>query len=372
MERNIERRQLLSLGVVLFLAPALRLFPAEAASAAGRASWLTPLAALPLLVFYAAFLVKLLSLRREGEALPELLGRTAGRPALALTALWLLLYAAFVLRAGADRFVGTVYPRASYAVFAEVMGALALAGALAGPRALARMGRMLLPFVLGVLLMLLAISLRGVRLDNLWPLRPSDLPGLARGALAPLDVVAGAAAALCFPARAEKQTPGARRALTLWMLGLCALLTLLALAVTGSLGHELTGELSRPFFVLVRTLTFFRTLERVEALVVMLWIFPDFLTASLFLWALSRCLYRLLGGGETGSLADRAGLKTAKPLLWLCAPAAALLALVLAPDAQRLERWSQALIPACNLLFCFVLLPAVYGLAKWKEKKGDK
>ena len=220
MEQNIERRQLLSLGVVLFLAPALRLFPAEAASAAGRASWLTPLAALPLLVFYAAFLTKLLSLRREGEALPELLGRAAGKPALALTALWLLLYAAFVLRAGADRFVGTVYPRASYAVFAEVMGALALAGALAGPRALARMGRMLLPFVLGVLLMLLAISLRGVRLDNLWPLRPSDLPGLARGALAPLDVVAGAAAALCFPARAEKQTPGARRALTLWMLGL--------------------------------------------------------------------------------------------------------------------------------------------------------
>ena len=132
MEQNIERRQLLSLGVVLFLAPALRLFPAEAASAAGRASWLTPLAALPPLLFYAAFLVKLLSLRREGEALPELLGRAAGKPALALTALWLLLYAAFVLRAGADRFVGTVYPRASYAVFAEVMGALALAGALAG------------------------------------------------------------------------------------------------------------------------------------------------------------------------------------------------------------------------------------------------
>ena len=61
MEQNIERRQLLSLGVVLFLAPALRLFPAEAASAAGRAAWLTPLAALPLLVFYAAFLTKLLS-----------------------------------------------------------------------------------------------------------------------------------------------------------------------------------------------------------------------------------------------------------------------------------------------------------------------
>ena len=49
-ERNIERRQLLSLGVLLFLAPALRLFPAEAAASAGRAAWLTPLAALPMLL----------------------------------------------------------------------------------------------------------------------------------------------------------------------------------------------------------------------------------------------------------------------------------------------------------------------------------
>ena len=80
---------------------------------------------------------------------------------------------------------------------------------------------------------------------------------------------------------------------------------------------------------------------------------------------------QLLGGGEEGSLAARAGLKTVRPLIWLGAPAAVALSLFLAPDARRLERWSQALIPACNLLFCFVLLPAVYGLARWKEKKKE-
>ena len=40
------------------------------------------------------------------------------------------------------------------------------------------------------------------------------------------------------------------------------------------------------------------TKERIEALVVCCWIFPDFLTASLFLWALSRCLYRLKGSSK--------------------------------------------------------------------------
>ena len=367
--QHIERRQLLSLGALLFLAPALRLFPAQSAQLAGRAAWLTPLCALPLLLVYARFLAALLALRREGESLPELIGRAAGRPALALCALWLLLYAAFVLRSGADRFVGTVYPLASYRVFAAAMGALALAGALAGPRALARVGRMLLPFVLGGMLVLLAAALFGLKTDNLWPLHPADLPGLARGALVPVDLVAGAAAVLCFPARPDTQTRGTQRALSLWMLGLCGLLTLLALAVAGRFGHELTAELSRPFFVLVRTLRFFRTLERVEALVVMLWIFPDFLAASLFLRAGARCLYRLLGGGEENSPAARARLRDERPLVWPGAAAVVGLALLLAPDAVRLERWSQAIVPAANLVFCFALLPAVYLLARAKERK---
>ena len=103
----------------------------------------------------------------------------------------------------------------------------------------------------------------------------------ADGALVPVDLIAGAAAVLCFPAQARAER-GTGRAIALWMLGLSALLTLLAIAVTGSFGHELTAELSRPFFVLVRTLRLFNTLERMEALVVMLWIFPDFLAASLF------------------------------------------------------------------------------------------
>ena len=366
--QGFTRRELFALGALIFLAPALRLFPGQSAAAAGKAAWLTPLCALPLLIAYARFLAALLSLRREGEALPGLILRAAGRPMLALCALWLIFYAAFVLRSGADRFVGTVFPRASWRVFAELMGVLALAGALAGVRALARVGRMLLPLVLGVLLALLIFALFDLRVENLWPLRYSDLPGLARGALLPLDLAAGAAALLCFAGCAEAKAKDARRALTLWMLGLCALLTLLALALTGRFGHELTAELSRPFFVLLRTLRIFRTLERVEALVVMLWIFPDFLAASLFLRAGSDCLFRLLGAGEKG-LSAKLALQNEKPLIWGCAAAVIGLSLLIAPDAVRLERWSRTLIPAANLVFCFALLPGVYLLAKAKEKR---
>jgi hypothetical protein len=206
-------------------------------------------------------------------------------------------------------------------------------------------------------------------MDNLWPLQPGELPGLARGALVPVDLIAGAAAVLCFPAQARAER-GTGRAIALWMLGLSAPLTLLAIAVTGSFGHELTAELSRPFFVLVRTLRLFNTLERMEALVVMLWIFPDFLTASLFLFSGTRCLSRMSDGG-TAALAARLGLEGETGLLWLCAAAALALSLLLAPDAPRLERWSQAIIPAANLVFCFGLMPTLYVIARARGNRGD-
>ena len=369
MEQNIETRQLYSLGALVFLTPALRLFPSQAAALAGRGGWLTPLTALPLLLVYARFLTELLSLRREGESLPDLISRAAGAPGLALCALWLLLYGAFVLRSGADRFVGTVYPRAAPSVFSAVMGLLALAGALAGFRTLARLGRMLLPLLAGVLLLLLLIALPGARLDNLWPLHPADLPGLVRGALVPTDLVAGTAAALCFVPCARRAERGGQRARSLWMLGLCGLLTLLALTVTGRFGHELAAELSRPFFVLVRTLRIFRTLERFEALVVMLWIFPDFLMAALYLWAGRQALGLLLAGKELGPRRFGPAEDTARGLTWVCGAAVIGLGLVLAPDSGSLERWSRTLIPAINLVFSFGLLPFLYIIG---SRRGEK
>ena len=113
-KRSFDRRALLSLGTVTILAPMLRLFPIASVEAAGRAAWLSALAALPLTAAYIFFLSALMDKREEGENLQELslrlLGKAGGRVFLILTAAWLLLYAGFELRSGSDRLIVTVYP----------------------------------------------------------------------------------------------------------------------------------------------------------------------------------------------------------------------------------------------------------------------
>lgn len=371
MEQNYNVRQLLSLGAVIALVPALRLYPAEAAAVAGRAAWLCPLAALPLLLGWVWAAARFLALREKGEYLPDLLlrlgGRRLGKPALALFALWTLIYAGFVLRSGADRLVGTVYPAASPALFCQAMGLLGLAAALSSPRTLVRLGRMLLPLLLGVLLALIGAALLSADIGKLWPLTPEELARSARAALVPLDILAGSGTALCFLAGGLSDEAGLRPALAKWMLLGTALLTLLGAAVTGAFGAELTARLARPLFVLVRTLVFFHTVERVEALVVMLWIFPDFLMLALFLWTGQYSLRLLCGYRPDDHLHPRLELGEGRWLAWVLALGATALSLFLAPDSDALARWSEAVIPAMNLGMVFVFFPLM-ALAGGRKK----
>ena len=368
MHEHYNMRQLLSLGVVIALTPALRLFPAKAAQLAGRAGWLAGLAALPLAVGWAWAMSRLLAEMLPGEQLPDLLlrlgGKRFGRPVLAVFCLWCLLYAGFVLRSGADRLVGTIYPGASPLLFSQLMGLVALAAALSTPRSLVRMGRMLLPLLTGVLLILLLTAFFSADPGNLLPLGRRDLWPLMKASPVPLDIAAGAGTALCFLAGGLKDRSRLFPALGAWAAGLCILLTLVSAAVIGVFGAPLTAQLARPFFVLVRTLRFFRTLERVEALVVMLWIFPDFLITALFLWAGQYGL-RLLCGYRSDILPhERLDMGEGRYLAWVFGAAATGLSLFLGREPAALERWSTALIPAANLCFVFVFLPILYIVGK--------
>lgn len=365
------RRELLTLGTIVVLAPALRLFITESAEYAGRGAWLTALCALPVLLLYARFLSELMEQRQEGESLQglllRLLGPVLGRAGLAVAAAWLLLYAGFVLRSGSDRLVVTIYPNTSPAGFSVVMGLIALIAALGSVRSTARVARIVQPVVLGALFLILFFALFSVKLSNLLPLTVDDVVPILKGSVAAVDVISLGAYALCFLEGRTPKAPGRFKANALWMIALTVLLTALNATIIGSFGAEVTSLLSRPFFVLVRNLVFFNSVERVEALLVMLWTFPDFLLVSAFFTAAQHSVRLLLGLDEKYSGQRLLDFKNGRFVIWLCAVAAILCAIFIAPDTESLSFWSTRLIPAVNMSFAFLFLPAVYVIGKLRK-----
>jgi hypothetical protein len=134
------------------LAPALRIFPAETAAIAGRSTWLCPLAASPLLIGYMHFLTKLMGCRQDGENFQDMtlraLGDKAGKLALVLMSLWMLIYSGFVLRAGADRFIAAVYPSSSPTLFILILAALGLMAGWGRLKVLSRCAEVVQPLLI--------------------------------------------------------------------------------------------------------------------------------------------------------------------------------------------------------------------------------
>ena len=373
MEENERygQRQLLSLGAAAVLSPALRLYPTASVRLAGRGAWLSPLCCLPPLLLYAWLYARLIDRRREGEGLAELmlrsLGDRAGKAALLLYGLWLLLYAGFVLRAGAGRFVVALFPRSTPLLFVISLGLLSLLASLSPPRALVRTARMLLPVLMGVLLLLLLVSLRQAEADNLLPLTGEDALPVLAGALPVAEVLLLGLYAPGFLLGGVGRRRGSFGALAYWLLGLALLLTALCAAVLGALGAEITARLSLPFFTLVRNLVFFRTLERMEALVVALWLFPDFLLSALALFGAQHCL-RLLAGAAPSCGEGRFGdLTNRRWMIWLGGAAAIAAGLLLAPDDAALTLWSERIIPIGQAAAAG-MIPIIYMVGTRKHR----
>lgn len=369
-DHGFERNQLLCLGLAALLSPGLRLFPSASAKLAGRGAWLSALlSALPL-VLYALFLLRFMGSRQDGEGLAELTQRAlspaAGRAALTLFALWLTFYAGFVLRSGAERFITTIYPNSSPGVFIIVMGLVSLAAALGSARSIVRTAKSVLPVVLGVLLPVLIAGLFSLDSSDLWPLSQRDLVPVLRGTVPAFDVVSALLYCMCFLAGSVKKREDDRRCVLLWTLAVCALLAFVSLDVVGAFGAELASALTRPFFSLVRNLVFFRSLERVEALVVALWIFPDFLLCSMLLYASQLCLRLAMGKDARFRGESPADMSEGRAVIWFAATGAIVCAIFLAPTSEKLLLWSEKIIPAASMGVALVLLPAVYGIGKIK------
>lgn len=369
------QRQLRTLLTVALLSPVLRLIPGSAAALAGRAAWLGPLAALPLLLLYIWFLERLRGAMEEGEALPELilrvLGNRGGRALLLLLGAWLLLYSGFVLRSGADRFLITVFPHSAAAFFVVTMGLLSLLAALGTLQSLVRVARMIAPVLFFTLLLILLAALGGLDRTALWPLTLSDAGALLKGAVPSLDIVAFGLAASCFFRPGQGREEGRSRRTALWALGMVLLLTAVGAGIQGRFGAALCTWLSVPFFTLVRNLVFFQSMERMEALVVALWVFPDFLLTGLSLQAAQHCL-RLAAGKTPKAGERRTDMRNGRWIILLCGAAAITLGLLLAQSQPAMLLWSRQVIPLVSLAVALIVLPAIWVIARFKTKKQRK
>ena len=359
---TITLRQLTAAAFVAVLSPMVRRFPRALSETAGRSAWLCiPLALLPL---GAALGVLRLLYRRQGpgtgfaDILCAALGRIPGRLVTGLYGLWLTVYAGFLLRSGAERFISTVYPGAGPGIFCTVMVLLCLPAAAGKLKSLARTAMLFRP-VLAVLFPLLALlTLKELQPELLWPPEPGALPSLGIGALQILNLLSAVGFLAFFSDRLEPSPTGRGRPLA-WLGATLGILLLMTVSCLGMFGPALTARLRYPFFMLARDLSVLGSLERAEPVIIALWVLSDFVMQSLLLKAAGGSLRFCLGRRPDGPV----GVLTLLP-----GAAALAAALVIPGELTAFEALSETVIPLCNAGMALVLPAAVLGIGLLRRK----
>ena len=358
-EDKINPRQFAAIGFMSILSPMVRGIPAETAEEAGAASWLSViLAAAPLAV--AVYFLCLLAGNRRGmaAAMMQALGSFCGRLLLALYALWFLFLAAFILRTGADRFIGTIYPGSGPQVFVIVMLIACLPAAMGSLKALGRASMIFRPVLLIVLALVFGFALPKANLTGLWQISGEDEIGILRGSLS----VAGPMCMCLYLAFACDQTTERVKPAPLFLwLGIALFIALLLCVTTiGTFGAEMAGQLRNPFFAMVRDMSFFGSIERIDAVIVAIWVFSDFVLISMLLFFAVKSLHYIF------SIQPEEG--RARAMALICAAISLIAALLMAKDAIALDGITQTIVPPLTLLFAFVLPPLVLLVGRLRGK----
>ncbi|MDO4749607.1 MAG: GerAB/ArcD/ProY family transporter [Eubacteriales bacterium] len=358
---RISRRQLHNMAFVALLSPVIRQIPRTITLTTGRTAWLAGILSFLPCLLVAYFLKAFLRSKAPDEGLGEVflhaLGPVFGRLAILLYTLWMLFYAGFVLRTGADRFISTVYPNSRPWIFVSAMLILALLAGLGRLKVLARTAELVRPLLIAVFVVVFSFALPDVRKENLLPVSILDTVPLLISVLPVVNTLS----LVLYTAFLDNRTePGRIIADAMENLILLLLVvTFLCMTTIGIFGAELTVRMNHPFFVMIRNIEIFNLFERVEAVVIALWVVTDYVLVSLLLQICSGNLCLIVKGP---------GAERTKLSVWICAAAALIVSIFIAPTSFRLEQMTRAFIPISSSILLFVGLPVIFLIGRLRKK----
>lgn len=283
---RISLRQLLTLTFAALLSPAIQVLPGLTARQVGVGGWLATLAVLPLLLGLCWLLCRLLPKGLPGTAL-EVLGPVLGRGLCLIYLLWGLWLLAANARQVALRFLTISYRNAPMLLFLLTLLGVAWWLVRKPVRALARAGEVFFLALAAGLALSLVLGAFQIDPVNLLPVWVEDLPAVGAATLPVLGLLGYVIFAACLGEHVVPQEGGRRKVLR-WAVGLCLTLTALQVVCLGNFGPGLVGRMDTPFFMMVKGIGFEGTFQRMESVIIALWVLADLALLSLLACACSQ------------------------------------------------------------------------------------
>jgi spore germination protein (amino acid permease) len=285
--------------LVMTHTPALRIIPISTAAVAKQAAWLAPVMPF-ILLLPVIFALKSIYKKHQDKSFTEILeavfGRLPGKIVTLMYLLFMILLLAVNTRSTAEQLVLSIYTTVTPPLLSFVMLAvIAFSVYKGGLTVIFRMGEVILPVLVVSFVLLCALTGSDFKLSRITPISYLDALPVLKSSFV-VSGVEGHLPMIFLLSNFINNKEKIGKYCTVTALMYLLLIIILNIAVIGTLGAETTANAPLPFFTAVKLISIFESIERIEPIVVVLWMFSDFILISVLLLSLLnmyKSLFRL-------------------------------------------------------------------------------
>ncbi len=358
LKDKVTTSQLTMTYVVMIISPVVKFLPTYAASSNTEAIWLSPLVALiplGLLVLLINSIFSKYKSQALGIIIEDILGKYIGKFFIVLNLLWIFFSLSFFVRSSAERIASSIYPNLNF-TFSISIGLLFIAYILHFSNVtIARMGQILLPIFIVLFAFITLSLLPKVRLDAILPISVNDLLPLVNGSFGAIGEFSFIFIFFFFSENIiEKEN--IKKIMTQNILITIFILIGLLISTIGVLGYSVTARSPVPYLSAVKQISYFDTIENIEAITVATWVLSDTLLFSALPILCLNMIKHLLKLSDTKNLINIFML-----LLYISA-------LGICNNRLELDTFANKIAPYFDTLFGFFTPMLIFIVGKIRKK----
>jgi spore germination protein (amino acid permease) len=290
----------------LALSPILRQIPAALANEAGRSGYLSPLWSVIVLVPLTGIILLLIKAfpgLNIYEIMEQLLGKFLAKVFILSYLLWFFLMLAVKINIYSLTLQFTLMPKTRADYLMTILLVLVYYALLRGMKTIFRFSEFTLGPVILFFAILIICALSRVRTDYLLPISTVKLPSTIFASVNVISVGGYIIIALFFSDKLGiSVTKKQKRKLWYGVLAFVLLTFIITVFSFGITGADLTASLPFPFYISVKSISFFNVFERFEVLVTLICVLSDFISICMMATLLIRCIEWLFGIKQRGFL----------------------------------------------------------------------
>ena len=355
---KISVRQAVILFIMFIYSSLLRLYPVVAAQIGKRAGWLTPLLAILPYICLVYILQALFKNNKEAnlsDIIFKTLGRVFGTVLLILYLMWMMITLGIYVRYFAEKFLSSLLPDTPMNFLTITILAIVFYTLQGGIMYISRTAEFLFLIFSAIFAILFLLSIPNMEIINLFPVTHHDILPLIKSAYSSIGLWGTFTYLFFFGDKINDKEHIKRFGLqsTIYLV-VTALMILIQ--TIGVYGYSVVERLPLPYVFVVKGISLLETIERIESVAVVSWVFLDFVTIAVVLYIIVNILKSLF------SLSDEKSLISPITIF------AFIFSQFIAHDRFELEDYSKFISIPVSIVFGYIFPFIIFVVGKLRRK----